>query len=131
MLNRGRFGHVRWIPLLLLGSGPALLTGCDDSVEPVLDDGPARTALTALYEDANGNGWRRRDNWLTDAPLGSWYGVEVDQSGRVVGLHLGSNRLSGALPPELGDLTHLAHLDLSYNTGVTGEIPPESGPSTC
>ncbi len=123
MLNRGEVGHHRWILLLMFGTGPVLLTGCDDPVEPVPDDGPARIALTALYEETNGHGWDYRDNWLTDAPLGSWYGVEVDQSGRVVGLDLSWNGLTGVIPPELGNLTHLAFLNLSVNNRLTGPVP--------
>ena len=47
-----------------------------------------RTALVALYEATDGPNWANSDNWLTDAPLGDWYGVRTDQSGRVVSLEL-------------------------------------------
>ena len=32
-----------------------------------------REALVALY-NANGENWYESDNWLSDAPLGEWYG---------------------------------------------------------
>ena len=94
-----------------------------------------RPALVALYEATDGPNWIDSENWLTDAPLGSWYGVETDGSGRVVGLDLGGvwdseagqptiHGLSGVIPPELGDLTSLANLDLGYNL-LSGPIPPE------
>ena len=47
-----------------------------------------RGALVALYEATDGPNWVNNDNWLTDAPLGEWYGVETDSSGRVVRIEL-------------------------------------------
>ena len=72
-------------------------------------------ALVALYEATDGPNWVNNDNWLTDAPLDEWYGVETDASGRVVRLNLGGrwdsearefmlHGLTGPIPSELGDL---------------------------
>ena len=96
-----------------------------------------RAALIALYEATDGPNWVNSENWLTDSPLGDWYGVDTDGSGRVVRLHLAGIRdlrseayephgLTGSIPPELGNLTALAQLHLGYNT-LTGRIPPELG----
>ena len=41
-------------------------------------------------------------------------------------LDLGSNQLSGEIPPELGNLANLESLDLGSNQ-LSGEIPPELG----
>ena len=41
-------------------------------------------------------------------------------------LVLGSNQLSGSIPPELGNLAALQHLDLSENQ-LSGTIPPQLG----
>ncbi|MYG34896.1 MAG: hypothetical protein F4205_05330 [Gemmatimonadetes bacterium] len=95
-----------------------------------------RAALVALYNATDGPNWVDNTNWLTDAPLGEWYGVDTDASGRVVALVLagGWNRqlrrtvphgLSGPIPPELGDLDKLQRLDLSWNN-ITGPIPAET-----
>ena len=85
-----------------------------------------RAVLVVLYEAADGPNWANNENWLTDAPLGEWYGVETDRSGRVVDLSMASNALSGPIPPELGDLYNLTLLDLGGNR-LTGSIPPELG----
>ena len=85
-----------------------------------------RAALVALYEATDGPNWVNSENWLTDAPLGEWYGVETDRSGRVVHLRMAENALSGPIPPELGDLYNLTRLDLWVNR-LTGSIPPELG----
>ena len=60
-------------------------------------------------------------------PIGEWKGVSTDYyNGRVVGLVLGRNELSGEIPPELGNLTNLISLGLDENQ-LSGEIPPELG----
>ncbi len=87
---------------------------------------PDRDPLVALYESANGPGWTRSSNWLTDAPLRDWYGVETNAAGRVTYLGLWENDLEGTLPLELGDLTSLEQLSLHRNQ-LTGPIPPELG----
>ena len=62
------------------------------------------------------------DKWLTDASIDDWYGVEVDPQGRVVELSLSSNRLSGEIPPELGNLVNFTRLFLGGNQ-LTGCVP--------
>ena len=37
-----------------------------------------RAALVALYNATDGPNWVINENWLTDAPLGEWYGVDTD-----------------------------------------------------
>ena len=85
-----------------------------------------RNALVALYQATDGSGWNNNANWLSDEPLGSWYGVTTNADGRVTRLDLTNNRLSGALPAELGQLSELKWLLLSYNQ-LSGEIPVELG----
>ena len=89
-----------------------------------------RDFLEALYRSTNGDAWVDRSNWLTDRPLDEWYGVRTDPrtgSGhRVIALELGQNNLAGPIPPEIGNLDSLRHLDLVFNP-LTGEIPPEIG----
>ena len=96
-----------------------------------------RAALVALYESTDGPNWIDNTNWLTDAPLGEWYGVETDESGRVVELDLSGrwdretraetrHGLTGPIPPELGNLSNLQRLTLYWNR-LSGPIPPELG----
>ena len=87
---------------------------------------PDQAALVALYEAMNGPNWVNSENWLTDAPLGDWFGVRTDGSGRVVRLAILNNNLSGSIPPELGKLANLTSLALTYNS-LTGIIPSELG----
>ena len=85
-----------------------------------------RDALVALYESTGGPGWTNSDDWLSEAPLQRWHGVAADAQGRVVGLSLSYNGLSGPIPPELGGLSNLEYLYLRGNA-LSGEIPPELG----
>ena len=82
--------------------------------------------LVAFYEATGGPNWSANDNWLTPRPLEVWHGVEVDGEGRVVGLNLELNRLTGQLPPELRALSRLQTIVLPRNE-LTGGIPPELG----
>jgi len=85
-----------------------------------------RDALVALYHATNGADWNKNGNWLSDAPLGEWYGVTTDIHDRVVELNLSQNQLRGTLPPEIGQLADLVNLDV-YGNQLHGEIPPEIG----
>ncbi len=122
------------------GEGTATITATSGDVSgtseiTVFD--PDRAALVALYNATDGPNWVDNTNWLTDTPLGEWYGVVTDALGRVVELDLSaeqdkrpgdylSHGLSGAIPPELGNLTHLQHLSLTGND-LSGAVPPELG----
>ena len=85
-----------------------------------------RDVLEILFESTGGRSWANHDNWLTDAPLDAWHGVQTDASGRVQVLFLYRNDLTGRIPPELGTLANLRSLNLVDN-GLTGEIPSELG----
>ena len=96
--------------------------GTDERCAPL----SGRETLEMLYDATGGETWTRRDNWLTDAPLRDWYGVTTDGEGTVVELALYGNDLRGRVPPELGDLSALRLLDLSFNW-LEGAIPPDLG----
>ena len=85
-----------------------------------------REVLVALYHATDGTNWLRSDNWLTDAPVSTWYGVTTDDGGRILDLSLPKNGLRGTIPSELGSLTYLVWMDLSENS-LRGMIPSELG----
>ncbi|MXW66436.1 MAG: hypothetical protein F4Z72_05455 [Gemmatimonadales bacterium] len=103
-------------------------------VAPVAESAPSvgyaradsdRAALVEFYRATGGDGWKRKDGWLTDAPIDSWYGVGVSD-GEVASIRLPDNNLKGRLPAVLGGLASLSIIDLSYNE-LWGGIPPEFG----
>ena len=90
--------------------------------EPSMD----RAILRTLFIDTNGAGWSNSGGWLTEAALGSWYGVKADNLDRVTALELPDNRVDNSIPRELGGLKQLVRLDLSENN-MEGVIPRELG----
>ena len=115
--------------------------------------GSDRHALEALYRATGGDDWVDNTNWLTDEPLGSWYGVDTTGGGRVKNLWLPDNELAGRIPAAIGLLDSLRSLDLSGNdlsgpfpaaigrlrrltdlslgeNGLSGPLPPEMGAMT-
>ena len=93
------------------------------SCAPV-DSQADRAVLAALHNATNGENWANNSNWLSDRPIREWHGVTNDADGRVTGLYLDRNKLTGEIPMELGNLSELQWLFLSQNQ-LTGEIPTE------
>ncbi len=113
-------------------SGITTLTATYDSVTvgvaevAVKLSGSDRAALEAFYHALGGDDWKDNTNWLSDAPLEDWYGVEVQGSGRVEYLELEDNNLTGYIPSAIGLLDSLFSFALR-DTTVTGPIPPSIG----
>lgn len=93
-------------------------------------------ALVALYDHTNGEEWTT--TWDLSQSIDSWYGIQLTSEGCVgcidldgnpdctsLGLNPGNN-LIGSLPSEIGNLTNLIELHLSYNL-LTDSLPPSIG----
>ncbi len=91
------------------------------------EDSPEdREVLAKLYDALKGVNWTNNTNWMSERPIREWHGVTSDASGRVDGLMLEWNELTGDMPKELGTLANLKRLELGNNK-LTGEIPTELG----
>lgn len=88
-----------------------------------------RETLVKLYNATDGENWSNKDGWLSERPLGAWYGVRTNENGRVKKLILHENNLRGTLIPELAQLASLDTLALTKNH-LTGNIPQELGQLT-
>lgn len=104
---------------VLLALTALSIAACTQPNPPETD----REVLEALYEAWGHPRWY---GWQTDAPLGEWEGVTVNEEGRVVELDLRYSGLGGELPSQIGELDRLERLFLQEND-FTGEIPPELG----
>ncbi|NUM44874.1 MAG: hypothetical protein HUU38_09205 [Anaerolineales bacterium] len=85
-------------------------------------------ALVSIYNSTGGANWNVNTGWLVTSMPCAWVHV-VCEDGHVIWLNLLSNNLSGSIPSELSNLTHLDILQLSNNQ-LTGSIPPEIGDLT-
>jgi len=91
------------------------------------------TALKALYESTDGDNWTNSTGWdvsgenpPTNCDLSNWFGITLDQNGRVTRIYMYNNLLSGYLPSELGLLSELKNLDLFFNR-ISSTLPSEIG----
>ncbi|CAJ2639877.1 unnamed protein product [Trifolium pratense] len=65
------------------------------------------------------------NNWSTSTSVCNWVGVTCDkQHGRVHSLNISNMGLKGTISPNLGNLSFLVKLDLSYNS-FGGHFPKE------
>ncbi|KAL2460629.1 Leucine-rich repeat protein kinase family protein [Abeliophyllum distichum] len=66
-------------------------------------------------------------SWVGDDPCENrWEGIGCNNS-RIVSITLSSINLSGQLSSDIEELAELQTLDLSYNKGLTGPLPPSIG----
>ena len=118
---------------------PARITSTQDSESSAVQDSESsaaevavvtsdsdRTVLTALYNATNGTNWTNNSNWMSERPLGEWYGVTVDTEGRVTQIQLDGNNLNGPIPAEIGQLDKLDNFSLRDNN-ISGTLPIELG----
>ena len=119
-----RFGH-----LVLAGAAlvAVLLVSVHDAerLQAQTSSGD-RAILEAFYDATGGDDWTTSTNWKTSPTLGGWHGVQTDGAGRVIGLRLGQNNLTGSIPPGLENLSELTVLNL-WGNELTGEIPFQLG----
>ncbi len=78
-------------------------------------------ALVDLYNSTDGANWTNNYGWLTNSPVSTWEGVQVDGN-RVSELALEANNLKGKLPSSVGNLTGLIVFELDHNL-LLGKIP--------
>ncbi|MEN8221607.1 MAG: hypothetical protein ABFS56_35755, partial [Pseudomonadota bacterium] len=78
-------------------------------------------ALIALYDATDGKYWVNSNGWTVINNPCNWYGIYCSD-GHITTIELSSNRLTGTIPPEVGNLTHLKKFNLDNNQ-LNGSIP--------
>uniref|UniRef100_A0ACD5W2U0 Uncharacterized protein n=1 Tax=Avena sativa TaxID=4498 RepID=A0ACD5W2U0_AVESA len=109
------------VALSLLLPGTAALTHPGNATDV---DFSALLSFRASVRDPRGI---LRRSWTARTPFCGWLGVSCDARGRrVAALSLPGVALGGTIPPELGNLSFISHLNLN-STGMDGAIPTELG----
>lgn len=98
------------------------LAGLEVYVGPLCDEDD-RAVLVSLHETTGGAGWARSDGWLEDGALSDWHGIDADTLGRVIGIDLSDNGLTGRIPALLAHLHSLASLRIGGNPDLGGPLP--------
>ncbi len=81
--------------------------------------------LVALFNNNAGPVWQANTDWF-EGPISAWTGVGLTDDGcHVKSLSLGNYGLVGQIPDP--QLPELEWLDITYNTGLTGNIPDFAG----
>ena len=79
--------------------------------------------LRSFYHATGGSEWASSSGWLQTGPLADWHGIATDSlSGRVVGIDLTGNGLSGVLAGSLASLRALRELRLDGNGRLGGRL---------
>lgn len=78
--------------------------------------------LIQFFESTNGNQWT--ESWQTSLPVSKWNGIKMSVQGRVIGIILQNNHLSGKLPDF--KMAELQEMRLGFNE-LSGKIPNFSG----
>ncbi|KAK7387637.1 hypothetical protein VNO78_22424 [Psophocarpus tetragonolobus] len=65
-------------------------------------------------------------NWVGSDPCDDWDGIKCKNS-RITSITLASTGLAGGLSGDIGSLSELETLDLSYNKDLTGPLPQSIG----
>lgn len=73
-------------------------------------------ALVTIYNAAGGNSWSRP--WDLSAPVRTWAGVSLNESGRVTVLRLNSRKLAGSIPGTISGLSELQRLEVNNNPSL-------------
>ena len=82
-----------------------------------------RAILESLYEATGGADWTDDTNWLSDQRLGSWFGLETNDEGRVIEILLPGNNprgyYMGIMPePVVGGQSGVGYLGFPVNFSV-------------
>ncbi len=77
--------------------------------------------VTEFYNSTNGDNWANNSGWLSEEPIGNWYGITVDGD-KIIKIDLRNNNLVGTVPNSALDISYLDTLLLSGNSLT--DLPP-------
>lgn len=110
------------LSLMILLVAPVLVQAQEGDVPNDIE----RAALQAFYNSTNGAEWRENVRWeqedIDNYPNSTLSGITI-ANGDITRLNINNFNLQGTLPQEINNLTQLQFLSITYNSGITGEVP--------
>jgi len=111
-----------------------------DSLQLEADDSRLiqRYVMGLIFFSLGGENWKLGDAWIPSGKSWNpfrktagvteciWEGVACDDDSNVITIKLDNKGLTGNIPPEISQLSHLQYLDMSENA-LVGEIPASFG----
>jgi len=82
-----------------------------------------REALESLYRSTDGGNWDNNNNWMLPGSICDWKGITCDYKGRVTGIVLNFNNLSGNIPESIADLSPSFRVLSLAGNNLNGTIP--------
>lgn len=80
------------------------------------DDVKLRNMLISLYNNTDGDNWYCNENWCTDSPLDTWWGISYQ--GEQIQIDLSNNNLSGRIYWNDRQCNTLFSMDVSDNPNL-------------
>lgn len=114
--GRQRFVGTSCEPCGEAGEGTPSYLGQQSCGSSLSGDLSERDILELLYDRCGGSSWRAQESWMTEVSVCDWYGIECDENGSVISIHLGGNGLVGSIPSEVFMLPNLLHLKVYSNS---------------
>jgi Leucine-rich repeat (LRR) protein len=77
---------------------------------------PTVQALNVFYYTLSGPDWINNQGWTENDAYCTWYGIECDAAGELVGIDLSANNLVGKVPKDIYQVTSLTYIILRENS---------------
>lgn len=73
-------------------------------------------SLESFYYTLSGPDWTNNQGWTENDAYCTWYGIDCDSNGLIIGIDLAGNNLVGKVPKAIYEITSLTYITLRENS---------------